>query len=570
MSAASVKGKRRDFHSATLVRKALESAEGTAEFLPDPAVQTTSAGVRIVHLHQVHRGIPVLGGHCLLRFRPGRLTADREGEVLPIPRNRGTTPCIDACVAARAAAQQIATLQKASGGRALRGFRPRILASFPVPSRPTVLHKGPFAAEIPAYLVFFRRGSRIYLAWCLTLSLRDHGGELEIVVRADQPEPAEILDVRSLLASVRAQGRVVSTFPTGSALRDFPVPLAGLPSFLHPAPAGLPFDWVDQDQLKGNCTSAVLGGGTQSFRGTPAGGLLTFAPAVPDGTEQKLVNTFFYTNLMHDFFFALGFDEAAGNFQNLNRTGAGLGGDGVNVRIFNVALNGHATMRGRPDGKHGEMRLGVMPGSLRHTALDPDVVIHEFTHGVTERLVGGPMNWRALEEDQSVALSEGWSDYFALTFQSYGQPAEKVVFGDWVSNSPGGMRHFPYDAAFPRGFGDLGRSPYDQAAVCGEIWCAALMRMNRAIGSALGDSRRGHEIGWQIVVDGLKLVAANPHLLQARDAILRALDDLRQPGPLSAADHQRAATAARAAFAAAGMGPNARANGTSLTGNVAG
>jgi extracellular elastinolytic metalloproteinase len=262
------------------------------------------------------------------------------------------------------------------------------------------------------------------------------------------------------------------------------------------------------------------------------------------------VNSFFYTNLMHVFFFTLGFDEEAGNFQNLNRTGAGLGGDGVNVRIFNVALNGHATMRGRPDGKHGELRLGVMPGSLRHTALDPDVIIHEFTHGVTERLVGGPMNWRALEEDQSVALS--------------------VVFGDWVTNSPGGMRHFPYDASFPRGFGDLGSSPYDQATVCGEIWSAALMRMNRALGAALGDSRRGHEIGWQIVVDGLKLVQANPNLLQARDAILQALDDLQKPGLLSAADYQKAATAARAAFAATGMGPNAQANDTSLTGNVAG
>jgi extracellular elastinolytic metalloproteinase len=162
---------------------------------------------------------------------------------------------------------------------------------------------------------------------------------------------------------------------------------------------------------------------------------------------------------------------------------------------------------------------------------------------VTERTVGGPMNFRALETPQSIALAEGWSDYYALTFQSYGLPAasEKVAFGDWVANRPAGLRGFLYDDAFPKTFGDLGRDRYQTATVCGEVWCAALMRMNREIGRDLGDLRRGHEIGWQAVFDGLKLVRPNPNLVQARDAILTALDDLQGAGLLSTADHQAAA-----------------------------
>lgn len=545
------------------------------ELVPDPAVQTTSAGYRIVHLHQYHRGIPVLGGGCSLLFSPRGTWLKYEGECLALSLSTSSIPVVGATTAVRAA-----TMHLASSGipthqlmRRAPRFRPRILASFPQPSRPTILNKGPFADLITAYLLFYPDGSRARLAWCLTFTLPGDGGEYEIIVRADSKKP-KVLDCGSILKCVRAQGKVFDPFPKPPARRDrlFPPPLSEYPEFLRPLPQGFPFDWVDKNEVRGNCTEAVLANTTKSFRGTIVNTLLAFDPALEGGDEQKLVNAFFYCNFMHNFFFGLGFDEAAGNFQNVNRTGAGRGDDHVIARIFNVALNGHATMRGRPDGKNGEMRLGVMPGSSRHTALDPDVVMHEFTHGVTERLVGGPMNWRALEKPQSVALGEGWSDYFALTIQNYGRAPEeqKVVFGDWVGNLPAGLRHSPYDDNFPKGFGDVGSAPYNRAPECGEIWCAALMRMNRAIGAALGDLRRGHEIGWQVVVDGLMLVHPNPNFIQARDAILQALDSLLEEDLVSAADHLKINSAIWGAFAATGLGPNARSNGTSLSGNVAG
>jgi extracellular elastinolytic metalloproteinase len=94
------------------------------------------------------------------------------------------------------------------------------------------------------------------------------------------------------------------------------------------------------------------------------------------------------------------------------------------------------------------------------------------------------------------------------------------------------------------------------------------MKMNRDLGTALGDRIRGHRLGWQIVVDGLKLTPANPSLLDARDAILKALEDRKNSGLLSADDFQKANRSAWAAFARFGMGPNARSIGASLEGIV--
>ena len=47
---------------------------------------------------------------------------------------------------------------------------------------------------------------------------------------------------------------------------------------------------------------------------------------------------------------------------------------------------------------------------------DGQVVIHEYAHGMTDRLVGGTTSTSCLNDIQSGAMSEGWSDYFAISF----------------------------------------------------------------------------------------------------------------------------------------------------------
>ena len=254
---------------------------------------------------------------------------------------------------------------------------------------------------------------------------------------------------------------------------------------------------------------------------------IEFNPADQFGDEQKLLNIFYFCNYMHDFLYIVGFDEAAGNFQQVNFTHTGLGNDPVLARAHSQQVTGTANMSTGPDGRPPVMNMGLVSGP-RHTAFDADVVFHEYTHGLTNRLVGGLMQGHALDEPQSSGMGEGWSDFFALTVQNFhrakqGQK-EKVVIGDWVVDQPGGIRTAPYDDAYPVSFGGIGGMA-DEHDV-GEVWCAALMMMARRIRAIVGDLD-GYRLSWTMVVDGLKLTPANPSFLDARDAILLALDHLR-------------------------------------------
>ena len=271
---------------------------------------------------------------------------------------------------------------------------------------------------------------------------------------------------------------------------------------------------------------------------------------------------------MHDFFYMLGFDEKAGNFQKVNFTGLGSAGDNVRARAYSGPVHGTANMSTPVDGQSPIMRMGLVTSSNRHTALDADVVFHEYTHGVTNRLVGGPLDHNSLEMPQSKGMGEAWSDYFALTIQNFSRNEEKVVAGSWVTNSQEGIREFKYDDDFPDHFGKIGTGRYDEEHNIGEIWCATLMYLNRRIVEKFGKDK-GYNLTWRIVVDSLKLSRSNPSFLDARNDILKALHHLRISNQLSENDFKVANHCAWQTFCKFGMGPNAQSNGASLTGIVA-
>ena len=201
------------------------------------------------------------------------------------------------------------------------------------------------------------------------------------------------------------------------------------------------------------------------------------------------------------------------------------------------------------------MNMGLVAGVNRHTAFDADVVFHEYTHGLTNRLVGGPMDDDSLFKFQSSGMGEGWSDFFALTIQNYFRTQEKTVTGDWVVNNPRGIRSAPYDDHYPSGYGDI--SGMTDEHDVGEVWCATLMMVVRRIRLALGAEKDGYRLGWQIVVDGLKLIPANATFLEARDGILMALDHLKAGNKISGTVHQLVRKSAWQAFAHFGMGASA-------------
>ncbi|HUR22562.1 MAG TPA: M36 family metallopeptidase [Acidimicrobiales bacterium] len=320
-------------------------------------------------------------------------------------------------------------------------------------------------------------------------------------------------------------------------------------------PKGFPETWVASTKASGNSTEAHLGPGGPTITGTTLNGKLTFDPADATGDDQKVLNIFYFCAYMHDLSYLLHFREADGNFQKDNFGRGGLANDPVNAVSHPGPVYGTANMDGRaPEGTAPEMNMGLVSSTNRHTAFDSTVVFHEFTHGISGRLCGGPMDSHSLESPQSGGMGEGWSDYIACTINNV------VVLGNWVLNNTGGIRKFPYDSNFPDGFGALGTGRYTEVHNIGEIWCATLMEINR---------RTAKHFALQLVIDSLKLMASNPSFLDARDAMFTALNAMKTAGQINENQRAGAWQGLWSAFVKFGMGPQAASNGAQLSGIVA-
>ncbi|KAH7000533.1 Fungalysin metallopeptidase-domain-containing protein [Ilyonectria destructans] len=72
---------------------------------------------------------------------------------------------------------------------------------------------------------------------------------------------------------------------------------------------------------------------------------------------------------------------------------------------------------------------------LHDSALDPGVYLHEYTHGLSSRLTGGPSSADCLDSLESGGLSEGWSYIFPrLPRVREGDAASKMYpIGDFVT-----------------------------------------------------------------------------------------------------------------------------------------
>jgi extracellular elastinolytic metalloproteinase len=575
------------------------AASEPPEFVPDPQVQTTSSGGSVVHLQQFYHGIPVFEMSRTVRFSPSGEVKDVVGDNISLEAEIELVPKIDVRDATRAAVEYIAASDEDEHehtdqwGQLLqpisinlpKEYSPKVLATFSLPSRPTVLDKEPLGDVIPAQLVIFYQGSQTRLGWHLVITLPNYQGQYTLIVAADEKNSQEIeilyCQNTACQARVIGKGKVYVHNPGQGQGKlkevSFPLALAEFPPLWpggKPLPDDFPMDWIEQDKTSGNSTIAILGDAPHNdpeatLTGKVVDGVVIFESDPPESDAQILLNIFYFCNYMHNFFYRLGFDEAAGNFQKMNIFGLGRGGDPVLARAHPNAVNGTANMLTLAEGESPIMNMGLFEPKKRHTAFDSDVVFHEYVHGVTNRLVGGRMAPFALNQPQSRGMGEGWSDYFALTIQNYGKAEEKIVTGDWLIDDPNGIRMHPYNEKYPGTFGDIGRGDYVEEHNIGEIWCATLMQMNRNLGAELGSTELGHQLGWQIVVDGLKLTPANPSFLDARDAILQALEDLEDAGRLSEDEYKKARRGAWTAFSNFGMGPNASSFRASLRGIVA-
>lgn len=200
--------------------------------------------------------------------------------------------------------------------------------------------------------------------------------------------------------------------------------------------------------------------------------------------------------------------------------------------------------------------------------LDNGVVCHEYGHGISNRLTGGPATASCLQNAERGG--EGWSDYIALMMTtkwattSLSDGALPRRIGTYVNGETAtgaGIRLFPYSTNIttsPLTYEDMGTGVVGtQVHNIGEIWCAAiwdmtwgLIQQQGSINPNLfnGAGTGGNSIALNLVMEGMKLQPCGPGYLDARDAIIAADKNLYNSSHLCTI---------WAAFAKRGMGYSA-------------
>jgi extracellular elastinolytic metalloproteinase len=189
-----------------------------------------------------------------------------------------------------------------------------------------------------------------------------------------------------------------------------------------------------------------------------------------------------------------------------------------------------------PDGEPGFLRMYLfdLTKPYRDGALENDIVIHEYTHGMSNRLTGGKGNANCIQNTEARGLGEGWSDAIAILHQmtESDTPASQKMVGQYVVNSPKGVRSKPYST-------DMKVNPLTYSAVAssqeihqmGEVWSTVLNEIYWGMVQMDGfvpvmkltenaDSGKGNSNYLKLIINGMKKQPCNPTFVQARDAIL--------------------------------------------------
>ncbi|KAI8813846.1 Fungalysin metallopeptidase-domain-containing protein [Cladochytrium replicatum] len=284
-------------------------------------------------------------------------------------------------------------------------------------------------------------------------------------------------------------------------------------------------------------------------------------PTIPEIQAASTVNVFYCANSMHDLFYNYGFDEPSGNFQTYNYGKGGAGNDAVFGNAQDGSDTDNANFSTPPDGSPGIMRMFLFTFTTpkRDGGFATEVIAHEMTHGLSNRLTGGPANANCLQTSESGGMGEGWSDAFALFVTQHDDDNRNKSYptGAWVVNNPNGIRSYPYNTDIkinPLTYESLKTN--SEVHAVGTVWTTML---NEVLWNLIDISGRtlvdqliaspnagtGNTDFIKILIQAMKFQPCNPNFVQAKQAILDA-EKLLFNGKYSCAIH--------AGFAKRGLG----------------
>ncbi|MBE5315110.1 MAG: M36 family metallopeptidase [Xanthomonadales bacterium] len=241
--------------------------------------------------------------------------------------------------------------------------------------------------------------------------------------------------------------------------------------------------------------------------------------------------------------------------------GAGTAGGQVTIPVFAISQNsGDAfALQLANTVAQGSVAPPVAIAPDRDSDFDAGIIAHEYAHGLSNRLTGGPSASTCLNNAEQ--KGEGWSDYVGLMLtlrpNACAAPRSIGTYPSFQAVNGPGIRRFPYTpnrAVNPFTFADTNNPIQSQPHGIGSVWATMLWDMTcdlmdeHGFDPDLVRGTGGNNIAMQLVVDGMKAQPCRPSFVDARNGILTA-DEANNQGA-------NRCTVWRA-FAARGLGQSA-------------
>jgi hypothetical protein len=269
--------------------------------------------------------------------------------------------------------------------------------------------------------------------------------------------------------------------------------------------------------------------------------------------KAATTNGFYFASNFHDYLAKspIRFTRAAGNF-------SADGGDPVMLNT----LDGADTANGLPDGNHiDNANMSTPPDGISPTmqmylfhapgfndtdepfvpttgSLDASVQYHEYTHGLSNRLVIDANGNSTLNSLQSGSMGEAWSDYYAMDylvtkgFLKDTAKSGELLEGKYVAANGHLIRTMAIDCAVgataPKGctsgFDPSVKGGYTYGDFPNVVGGPEVHGSGEIWGQTLWDLRDklGHKVADTVITRGMSLAADDPDFLDMRNAILRA------------------------------------------------
>ena len=523
-------------------------------------------GIQHIYLRQTYNGLEIVGTESSLHFLPnGKLLKTNNRFVNSISKRGNSTtinPQLSAIQAVQSASDQL--------GYTITQPLSVISQEFTTNQKAKISNGGISLSDIPARLMYFlKEDGTLALIWELSIqsinktewyNVRLDATTGQILNKVNwvsscgfehsHDESEDIHYHKDNLVSVEAaQEHTAALLGTYNVFaRPLESPFYGDRTLVYADDEvnlnASPYGWHDTNGVegpeytttRGNNVNAYEDGDNYGFQPSGGSDLIFDFPFDPNysysnqSESAAITNLFYWNNIIHDVFYEYGFDEVSGNFQQNNYGNGGIGNDYVFAEAQDGSGTCNANFSTPPDGENPTMQMYICGN--KDGDFDNLVITHEYGHGISIRLTGGPSISDCLWNNEQ--MGEGWSDWFGLmiTMQEGDEATTPRGIGTYLfGQAPGGggIRTYPYTT-------DMSINPHTYNSIkteaaphgVGSVWAAMLWDLTWALIDEYGfdsdiyNGTGGNNIALHLVIEGLKLQPCSPGFVDGRDAILAA------------------------------------------------